>query len=140
MYSGPINKPFIILIAIFAIPLAVRDFCDYGYIMYMRQFPLVAGTVMVRQKIDRYGIPAGKLTLRVDQTGVGVFAITNKAEITDMPNQVTFHHSGSPGEEVFIEGEENPIWSALLIVGMLIVLVVIRQTLHGRPSMEMLVE
>jgi hypothetical protein len=93
-----------------------------------------------RREISRFGIPAGRLTLQVDATGVTVFAVTNWSEITDMPQQVRFHHSGTPGEEVFVEGEENPIWVALILIGMLIVLIVIRQTFKGRPGMEMVVQ
>jgi hypothetical protein len=32
MYVGPLNRPIIIVVAIFAIPLAVREFNDYLHI------------------------------------------------------------------------------------------------------------
>ena len=140
MYFGPVNKPIIILLAIFAIPLIVRDVVDFGYLVYMQQFPLVEGTIVRRQSIDRFGIPAGRLDVRVQPTNVMVVAITNHSELTNMPQSVRFHHSGSPGEEVFILGEENPIWTALMLGLLMVSLVVVRLLLKGRPGMEMVVE
>lgn len=42
-------------------------------------------------------------------------AETNKQAMQDLPEHVRFHYTGNPDREVFIEGEEQPLWMALFL-------------------------
>jgi hypothetical protein len=106
----------LLVLLVFAVPLAVWFTAEWLHVAAAGGSPVVEGEVVRREETRRLGgIPAGQLTIRIDGTDTLVTADTNRDAVRDLPDRVRFHYTGDPGREVFVEGEENPLWGALIL-------------------------
>ncbi len=100
----------------FAVVLAAWHAQEYLHVWGARNAPVVEGDVMRREQFRRSGgIPAGRLSIRIVGTDTMVVAETNKQAMQELPDRVRFHYTGDPNREVFVEGEEHPLWVALFL-------------------------
>jgi hypothetical protein len=100
----------------FALGLAIWHTVEFVHLCGAWHAPVVEGTVIDRKPIRRFGgIPAGQLSIRIAGTDTVVVARTNKHAMKELPDQVQFRYTGDPNREVFIQGEEHPLWVALFL-------------------------
>lgn len=99
----------------FALGIAVWQSVEYVHILGAGDAPIVEGDIIRREDYSRAGIPGGKLTIRLVGQNITVTANTNKVAMKDLPQRVRFQYTGDPDREVFIEGEEHPLWVALFL-------------------------
>jgi hypothetical protein len=106
----------LLVILPFAIWIAATNTAEYLHIRGAGEAPVVEGDIINRAEYRHSGgIPGGKLTIQIVGQPATVTAITNKDAMKSLPQRVRFHYTGDPSREVFIEGEENPLWIALLL-------------------------
>ncbi len=139
VYIGPLNKWILVLIFIFAIPLGVWQFYEYLHVRRVTSFPIVEGDIVEREKTNRV-LQGGRLSIRVAGTDTIVIANTNRTAMEKLPDRIRFHYSGNATDEVFIIGEQHPLWPALFFLGMPFVLLLLWWKLKGRKGMEGIVE
>src|SRR5258705_10492417 len=74
--------------------------------------PRVAGTVVDKRmsQVTRW-MTRPEVTIQVDGKPDTVTALLSAD--ADLPEHVTFRYWGTPGEEVFVDGETNPLWIML---------------------------
>lgn len=106
----------LLLILPFAIGIAINDTVEFIHILGAGDSPIVDGRIVSREEYRRWGgTPAGKLTIQIADTETIVVARTNRAAMSELPDEVRFQYTGDPDREVFIEGEEHPLWVALFL-------------------------
>jgi hypothetical protein len=69
-----------------------------------------------------------------------VFARVSKTALANAPSRVQLHFSGDPTRQVFLEGEDNPLWIVLILWGSPVVLLILYNVLKGKPDFEDLVD
>jgi hypothetical protein len=100
----------------FVIGIAIAESIEYAHILGAGNAPIVAGDIIRRAWFQRWGgIPGAELTIKLVEQDVTVIAHTNKDDMQNLPQRVRFQYTGDPGREVFIEGEEHPLWIALFL-------------------------
>ena len=89
---------------------------EYYHNWEARNAPLVEGDVIRRDVVESLGgfRHMGRMTIRIVETNTLVIAETNSTDLKELPNRVQFHYTGDPSREVFVEGEEDPFWVALV--------------------------
>ncbi|MFC1806074.1 hypothetical protein ACFL09_03745 [Planctomycetota bacterium] len=118
MYFLKLNKTTLTILFVFCYPIGAWELWEYLVILRAQSHPVVEGTVITREEFRRCGgIPAGKFTIEIDETGETVVARTSAHVLAKMPDRVRFHYTGDPAKEVFLQGEGNPIWIALIMLG-----------------------
>jgi hypothetical protein len=118
MYFFKLNKTTLTILFVFCYPIGAWHLWEYLTILRAQSHPVVQGTVIAREEFRRFGgIPAGRFTIEIDQTGEIVVARTGAYVLARMPDRVRFHYAGDPTKEVFLQGEHNPIWTALIMLG-----------------------
>lgn len=113
---GVVGMPHQLIVCLpFTLGLAIVYTIEHGHILGAGNAPLVEGQIVQREQTRRWGgIPAGKVTVRLLDEDVVVSAITLRSDMQKLPERVCFRYTGDPNREVFIEGEENPLWVTLL--------------------------
>jgi hypothetical protein len=100
----------------------------------------VEGTVLSKEEYCRFGgIPAGRVKIQIAETNAVVIALVNRSVLERLGQQVRFHYTGDPVEEVFLEGEEDPVWAFGVAMFFLVcptVLLVLYCRLKGKPGFE----
>lgn len=100
----------------FAIGLAAWQSVESIHILGAGDAPIVDGRIVQREKIRYWGgIPGGKLTIELAGQDVTVIARTNLDALQTLPDAVRFQYTGVAGREVFLEGEEHPLWVAVFL-------------------------
>ena len=106
----------LIFVLPFAIGIAAWETQEFLHAWRAQGAPIVEGDVIKREEFRRFGgIPAGRLSIRIVGSDALVIAETNKAAMQALPERVRFHYTGDPDREVFVEGEEHPLWVALFL-------------------------
>ena len=107
----------LLLVMLFALPLAALDFYDFA-VHYPRDgWELKSGRVIMRALAPTFlGIKRPLLTVRIDGTDTAVFASLASNAIDDLPAHVTFYYSGDPSKEVLLQEETNPFWVGLFFL------------------------
>ena len=96
--------------------IAVWHTAEAWHVLGATRSPLVAGEVIRREPWRRFGrVPAGRLSIRILGSDTVVVAETDRTALEGLPHRVRFHYTGDPGREVFVEGEEQPLWVALFL-------------------------
>ena len=141
MYAGPLNRPLIALFFVVCFPFGISEVMEYLYLLHARSFPVFQGKIIQREEIRRWGgIPGGRLTIKIDGVEKPGFAITNKTTAKEMPLNVRFHYTGDPKEEIYIEGEDNPLYVALFLLLTPPILLFVWFFFKGRPGVVGVVE
>jgi hypothetical protein len=121
MNLPPLKAMFVL---VFAILIGAVNFAEWLPIFAGRNAPIVTGTIVARQPIQRYGgVPGVDFTIRL-APGVEVHALGGRYLMEKVPEQVQFRYSGDPTREVFLfEHEENPLWIFLFLWGVSLFLI-----------------
>jgi len=135
-----LNKPLLVVIFIFAMPLGGWYLAEAIHAWSGMNGPQVDGIVLKREEYRRFGgIPAGRVTIKIENTETVVTAEVNRAALERFGKRVRFHYTGDPTREVFLDGEENPLGSlgvAVFFLGCPFVLLVLYVKLKGKPDFE----
>ena len=121
MDSPPLKALFVL---VFAVLIGAVEFAEWLPIFAVRNAPIVTGTIVAREPIQRYGgVPGVDFTIRL-APGVEVHAQGGRYLMERVPEQVRFRYSGDPTREVFLfEHEENPLWIFLFLWGVSLFLI-----------------
>jgi len=135
-----LNKPLLVVLFVFATPLGFWYLAEAIHAWQSMKSPKVEGTVLTREEYRRFGgIPAGRLTIRLEDTNTVVTALVAKSALERFGTRVRFHYTGDPTREVFLEGEEDPAWAFGVAVFFLVcptILLVLYWKLKGKPGFE----
>jgi hypothetical protein len=140
VHIGKLNKPLLVVLFAFAIPLGAIYFAECIHRWTASKYPIVEGTVVNREATHRWGIPGGRFSIQLVATNILVFARVSKTALANAPSRVQFHFSGDPTRQVFLEGEDNPLWIVLILWGSPVVLLILYNVLKGKPDFEDLVD
>jgi hypothetical protein len=96
----------------------IAHFVEWLPIFQVRNAPVVAGVIVARQPIYRFGgIPGAEFTIQIE-SGATVCAQAQRYLLHKVPRRVRFRYSGVPTREVFLfDHEENPLWIFLFCWG-----------------------
>ena len=135
-----LSKPLLVVIFIFATPLGIWYLAEAVHAWSAMSSPQVDGIVLARAEDRRFGgIPAGRMTIKIENTDIVVTARVNRAALDRFGKRVRFHYTGDPTREVFLDGEEDPFWAfgvAVFFLGCPVVLLVLYVKLKGKPGFE----
>jgi hypothetical protein len=80
--------------------------------------PLEHGTVIRVEKAEIFwGVKRPLLIVRADKSAVELKALLSASVASNIPRRVSFHYSGNPAEEIYLEQEYDPLWIGLFFVG-----------------------
>jgi hypothetical protein len=113
------------LITIACVPVAISGIYESTLIWKVRKCPIVSGKVLSREPIEVRTLktsisPADQITIQIVGTETKVHAIMFQSASEKLPELVSFHFNGNIDDRVFLEGQEDPLWSSLIICGFLI--------------------
>jgi hypothetical protein len=110
------NRLQLLWVAAFGLGIAVWESGESIHLLAALPYPVVEGEVISREPFKRFGgIDAGRLKVRIVGSNTVVTAETNRPDLKNLPHCVRFRYTGDPGREVFLWGEENPVWVALFL-------------------------
>ncbi len=115
--SWPNRLQVLFLVAV-AYPMGLFGFVEFVQGMIAAQWPIVPGTVFLRDETKRWSIlPATRLTIRL-RDGTLTYAVVSSSEADQFPADVQVHYSGDPTREVRVVGQES-YWLGLLAAALL---------------------
>lgn len=101
-------------------------FADYVRNRPKASWRVVRGAVVERGSARLAGfVKRPELTIRVVPDGPNVRAVLAMNSSEKIPDTVSFHYSGDPAKEVFLEEETSSLTGALLFFGSVVGLVLI---------------
>lgn len=127
MYVGPITKPILFVVLLFAIPIGGVFALDAKLAWDARNAPWVEGDVVRRELVDHLLSESTRLEIRIrdEQTGAGdvAWAIVPKDLDQRIEHPVRFRYTGDPSREVLLEAEGNPFAAVAIFWGLPLVLI-----------------
>jgi len=119
---------YIMIYSIFGVPLFISATLESYHMLNSSFYPLASGQVVERNEIKRFGRSSlARLTIQIEDNPETVEAILAFHAANEIPNEVTFHFSGNPDEEVFLTEEENPLIGVIILPSLLFLLLGIRR-------------
>ena len=95
------------------------------------KYPIVEGVIIdgYRKKIN-WMVTRPYLTIQIKGEDTTVNALLMQNGIADFPRNVSFHYSGNPNEEVYLEQESNPLHMVWFFFGLPTVLSIVLLFIH----------
>jgi hypothetical protein len=111
----------LLLLSLLMLFVAVCETIEYVHQWGARNSPMAEGEIVGRGRGVSFGfLPRVKLKIRLRESDTYVYAITNRPDAEAFAGPVRFRYTNDPSREVFIEGEEEPLWVALFLYAMLV--------------------
>lgn len=102
---------FMFILSLVALAMGGFYLFEYIRMISLHRFPLVTGHLVDRRLTIALVGSRTLVKIRVEDSDDYVYALLSLDEY--VPHTVTFHYSGIPETEVYLEQESNPIWIAL---------------------------
>ncbi|HWE95941.1 MAG TPA: hypothetical protein VG269_18405 [Tepidisphaeraceae bacterium] len=135
-----LTKGRLIFLFVIGLPIVAWQLRDYIHVRKALNSPVLDGDVIARTSTYRaFGVPAGRVTIRLVGASTVVHANTNRDDLSNLPTRIRVHYTGNPAEDAFIEGTENPLGVALFVLGILGLLTLVYFKLRGKPNWEKVV-
>lgn len=119
---------YLLIFSIFGIPIFISAALESFHMLKSSAYPLVSGQVVERTEIERFGRSSlACLTIQIENNLNTVEAIMGFHASNHIPDEVSFHFSGNPDQEVFLVQEENPLIGVIILPALFLLMLGIRR-------------
>jgi 4-amino-4-deoxy-L-arabinose transferase-like glycosyltransferase len=120
------QRNILILVGIVAVVMSGIFFSDYLRTSPDKSWPIVQGTVQVRQTVLVNGFAKRpKLVIQIEPNGPMVYAVLQMSASSNIPDHVTFRYSGDPSKEVQLFEETSSLSGGFAFLGLAVLLLLI---------------